>query len=429
MRGLLGAMFAERKLDERVGSVEEMWRDLYGGRISRSGISVSWEKALQVTTALRCAAIIAEAICSIPFKVYRRVEQGNQVVRAEARDHPLFDLLTTAPNDWQTSFEFRETIGLHLALCGNAYVFKNRVRGALRELIPFEPKDVTVIRERDWSVRYRVIGRDGSQQEFTQEAIWHLRGRSWNSYMGLETIALAREALGLALATEESHARMHDRAVRPSGLVTIDAQLTDAQFTRWRNWIDAYYSGPENVGKALILDRAAKWQSLQLTGVDAQHLQTRGFQIEEVCRAMGVLPIMVGYTGDKNATFASSEQMFLAHHQHTARPWHRRIEASTDRWCLTQEERRAGFYTGFVDTELLRGDHKARAEYNKISLGGGGNPGWRTPNEVRGDEELPPYLGGDHLYVPAALGPMNADGVPTLPARPVAGAADPAPEA
>lgn len=410
MRGLFGTIAApEQKATASTtyGGLE-LWRDLFGGRPSATGISVTWKKALEVTTVLRCATIWAEGICSVPWKLYQRVERDGRVGRREAREHPLWDLMSSGPNDWQTSFEFRETIGLHLALCGNAFVFVNRVKGDIVELIPFEPGNVTVEQKPNWDVEYRVTGIDGRQERFPAGAIWHLRRRSWNSYMGLETIALAREAIGLALATEESHGRMHNKAVRPSGVLSMDGTLNEAQFKSLRAWVTENYAGVANTGIPLILDRAAKWQSQQMSGVDAQHLQTRGFQIEESCRALDILPIMVGYTGDKNATFASSEQMFLAHHVHTTRPAHRRVEQSGDKWLLSKEERRRGYYTGFVDTELLRGDHKARAEYYESGI----RAGWMLPEEPRAFEEMDYVAGLDRPRIPLNTTIVGEDGKP-----------------
>lgn len=407
--GVLARLFGREEKDAsgtRYGA-PEIWADLFGGRASLTGITITWKKALEVTTALRCASIIAEGICSVPFKVYQRSEENGQVTRREAREHPLWELLSTSPNDWQTSFEFRETMGLHLALCGNAYAFINRVQGAIAELVPLEPGTVEVVRAPDWTLTYRVTNLQGGQQTFPAAAIWHLRGRSWNSWDGLETIQLAREALGLALATEESHARLHNKSVRPSGVLSVEGALNDKQFVQWRRWIDSYYSGLANAGKALILDRSAKWQSQQMTGVDAQHLQTRGFQIERICEAFGVLPIMVGYS-DKTATYASSEQMFLAHVVHTVRPMHRRVEGSADRWLLSKADRAKGFYTGFVDTELLRGDHAARAAFYESGI----RAGWLTPEEPRAFEDLPYLSGLDRPRIPLNTTIVSADGRP-----------------
>lgn len=422
MRGLFGALVGGVERKDASGTVYgsiELWRELFGGAVTRSGVRVTWEKALQVTTALRCASIIAEGIASVGFGLYRKVIEENRTRRREAADHALFDIISTAPNDWQTSFEFRETLGLHLALCNNAYVFVSRVRGQIVELIPFEPNHVTVIRDENWGLSYRVAPSDGRPQEtFPASTIWHLRGKSWNSYQGLDTVHLAREALGLALATEESHARIHDKAVRPSGVLSVEGEMKEEQFLRWRKWVDAYYTGVQNAGKALILDRSATWQSQQMTGVDAEHVRTRGLQIEEICRAFGVLPIMVGYTGDKSSTYASAEQMFLAHLSFTLRPMYERVEQSAKRWLLTKDERESGLYFDFSENDLLRVSLKERGEYWEKAI----NSSLFTPNEGRDDFGYDAIEGLDRPRMPINYAVIGEDGLPIVPKRPPADA-------
>lgn len=409
MASLFGRLAAGAEVkssgSSRYGHVNEMWGDIFGGRGSRSGRTITWKTALEVTTVLRCAVIIAEGICSVPFLPYRKSIKDGLTRREEAVDHAIYDLMRSAPNDWQTSFEFRETIGLHLALCKNAFVFLNRVRGNIVEMIPFEPGSVQVNRK-GYELTYTVTSSDGTSQTFPSSVIWHLRAQSWNSWMGMETISLAREAIGLALATEESHARLHDKSVRPSGVLSVEGVLDDKQFVKWRRWIDAYYSGLENAGKALILDRSAKWQSQQMTGVDAQHLQTRGFQIEELCRAMGVLPIMVGYTGDKGSTYASAEQMFLAHYSFTLRPLYERMQSSADRWLLTKEDRKAGIYTDFTEAALLRATMEQRGTFWKTMT----DAGIFVPNEARDDFGYDGMPGLDRPRIPLNTALVGPDG-------------------
>ncbi|MBB3264048.1 HK97 family phage portal protein [Azospirillum sp. OGB3] len=367
----------------RKNATLELFREVYGSSPVRSGVTVTWKTALEVTAVLRCVAVISDGLSTVPLKLFQKTGSG----RTEATDHPLHDVLTTAPNDWQDSLQFRETLAFHVALCGNAFVFVNRVRGRISELLPLEPGRVEVKRESNWQLRYWVTGLDGHREEVPAEAIWHLRGPSWNGYMGLEPVRLTREAIGLSMALEQSHARLHRNGVKPSGVYSIEGTLDKPQHERLQEIIAQHMAGVDNTGKPLILDRAAKWLSIAMTGVDAQHLETRKHQIEEICRGFGVNPIMVGYS-DKTATYASAEQMFIAHAVHTIRPWHRRFEASIRRFLLTTEERRAGFYPKFLDNELMRGAAKDRAEYYAKALGSGGTKGWMTQNEVRDCEEM-----------------------------------------
>src|SRR5262249_25379302 len=159
------------------------------------------------------------------------------------------------PNPWQTSFEFREQMGLHLALCGRFVAFRNRSsRGQLLELLPFEPGDVTVKRADDWTLTYEVRSRKtGATEPFPAEAIWHVRGPSWNGYEGLDTIRLARDAIGLAMAAEESHSKLHANGVQAGGVLTVESTLKEEDFNRLKKWIEDNYEGPGNAYKTMIM--------------------------------------------------------------------------------------------------------------------------------------------------------------------------------
>jgi HK97 family phage portal protein len=430
MRGLFGSLAAgvERKdaASSRYGLVDEMWADFFGGaRTSKSGVSVNWKSALSVTTVLACERVRADGHASVPWKLYQRTEtsrNGTTVAgRREARDHPLYDLLATAPNEWMTSLEFRETQSFHVDLAGRSYAFLNKVHGQIVEMILLDPGRVTCSVSRDFSRVYTLHGLDGTFERVSADKIWHVKGPSWDTIEGLDVIRLAAEAIGLALATEESHAAFHRNGVRPSGMLSVEGNLNEAGLIRLAAWVRRNFGGASNTGRMMTVDRNAKFIPFQMNGVDSQHLETRKFQVERICEVLRVMPIMIGFSGDKNATFASAEQMFLAHLIHCVRPIHRRFAGSADLFLLTKEERQKGFYTGFVDADFLSPAMKDKGEFNKTALGGG-NPGWLTQNEVRGFDELPPIDGGDRLYVPANMAAIDKDGnaVPlvTRPALP-----------
>ena len=362
----------------------ELFREIYGGRASYTGRTVNWKSALEVTTVLACARVIGEGLAQVPCKVYRETPDGES--RMPAKDHPLYDVLHRRPNFYQTSFEYRETIGLHTVLCGNHFSFINRVGGRVVELIPFEPQWVTVQRDqKTLELSYTVQPESGASQTFPAEAIWHIRGPSWSSWMGLEAVKLAREAIGLALATEESHARLHKNGARVGGVISVEGTLTDPKYEQMRKWVEQNFEGAANAHRTMILDRAAKFTAAQQTGVDSEHLATRRYQVEEICRSMRVMPIMVGMES-KNSTYASAEQMFLAHVVHTMSPWYERIEQSADVNLLTRAERDKGYYVKFLEEGLLRGSLKDTKDY----LLGLVNGGLMTPNEGRAKLDLNP---------------------------------------
>lgn len=381
---------------QKSGSLRDLLRTA-AGRISASGQAVNSKTAIQVATVYACCRVIGEGVAQVPLKIM----QTTGKTRLPATNAPLYDLLGSKPNPWQTSFEYREMLVWHAVLGGNHFSFINRGSGGkILELVPFSPGQVTVKRAKDWSLSYVVRANDGESQTFPAESIWHVKGPSWDGWNALEPVKLAREAIGLAMATEEAAGALHKNGVRPSGVYSVEGKLVGTQYKELSDWIDTHQAGAANTGKPLILDRAAKWVGTQMTGTEAQSYETRRFQIEEICRFARVMPIMVGHA-DKVATYASSEQMFLAHVVHTLAPWYQRLEQSIDAFLLTAAERNSGIYSNFVEEGLLRGS----ALSTKDTILGYVNGGLMTANEGRAKLDMNPDPNplNDQLRIPVYI--------------------------
>ena len=385
----------------------DLYRDLLLQASAKSGVAVNWRTALQASTAFGCARVIAEGLAQVPFKLFKERSSIGGGMDA-ARDHDLYELLYLKPNAWQTSFEFREQIALHLVFMGDAYVVKVRgMRDKIVELLPFEPNSVQVKRGKGMERSYLITTRDG-QIAVAAEDMWHIRGISWDGVQGLEGIKLAREAIGLSLALEEHAARMFSNGAKPGGILTTEQNLKDPeQIKLLREQWETTQGGNANAYKTAIMSGGLKFMPLAMTGVDAQHLEQRRFEVENTCRFFRVLPIMV-MQADKAATYASSENMFIAHVVHTLMPWYTRIEQSADVNLLTKEERAQGYYSKFMAQALLRGASTDRANYYSKALGAGGSPAWMTQDEIRALEEMNP-MGGTAAALPIATNvPANA---------------------
>jgi HK97 family phage portal protein len=371
-----------------------------GARLSGAGAVVNWQSSLRVTTMIGIARVLGDGLSQVPFRLMQLGEGGERRI---ARDHPLFDLLYRRPNSWQTSFEFRETICSHVVLTGNAFIWKGMVGRARRvaSLEPLEPGRECMVRRENGKLVYSGV-RDGRPVTYAPDEIWHIRGPSWNGWEGMDAVRQAREAIGLAIATESAHADFHRNGARVSGVHSVAGNLSQAKFDQLSAWLDRHSQGGDRAGKPVILDMEAKFSTTQMSGVDAQHLETRRFQIEEMCRAFRVMPIMLGQS-DKVATYASAEQMFLAHVVHTLMPWYERIEQSADINLLSEEERQQGYYTKFNANALLRGAAKDRADYFSKALGSGGSPAWMSQDEVRALEELDPRGGPADILSAGAM--------------------------
>jgi HK97 family phage portal protein len=361
-------------------SNDDVLRDLLSGSNSKSGQSVTLTSALEVPVVLGIARVIAEGVAQVPWKLYQRIGEG----RIEARDHPLFYLLHRRPNEWQTSFEFREQIMLHLVLAGNAFVFVNRSsNGSIIELLPYEPGSVTVKRRDDMSMEYRIRLANGSDVVIPRQNMWHVRGPSWNGYLGLDAVKQARNAIGMSMAMEEFGSALFANGARPGGLISTEQPLKAEQVKAIKDQWASAQAGSGNAMKTALLHSGLKYQPLSWNADEAQFIEAQKRVILNLCAAFRVNPIMVQQT-EGSAAYASVEQMFLAHLVHTLMPWYERIEQSAEIGLLTEAERKAGFYTKLEAKGLMRGTAKERAEYMQIMR----QNGVITANEWRDYEEM-----------------------------------------
>lgn len=389
-------IFADAFASKSVSSLD-IFREIYGAPQSKSGARVNSDTAIDVSTVFACCRVIGEGVAQVPLQLMQDSKDGK--TKQKAKQHHLYDKLAYKPNRWQTSFEYREMTCWHVVLTGNHYSFINRLGGKIVELFPFLPKSVTPI-FKDGDLKYEVSSEDGKKKIFPQESILHVRGPSMNGWLGLDCVKHAREAIGLAMATEGAAASLHKNGARPSGSYSVEGKLNEKQYKDLSKWVNDHFSGSENAGKPLILDSAAKWMTTQMTGIDAQSLEQRRFQIEEICRFARVMPIMVGHS-DKASTYASAEQMFLAHVVHTLAPWYQRIEQCLDASLLTDKERAAGYYFNFVEEGLLRGS----LIDTKETILGYVNGGILTPNEGRAKLDQNPDAdpASDKLRIPTNI--------------------------
>lgn len=367
-----------------LGDSEAVRRAILGGQQAKSGAAVTADTALNVTAVLACARVLGLGLAQVPFKMYRRDRTG---VAAEERDHPLFAVMQRQANAVQTAFELREQIGLHLALTGNAFVLKLRnAPGQIVELQALRPQAVTVLLEASGApAGYRYTSA-GTQVVFPPSEIWHLRNTAWEMAVGLEPVAMAREAIGLGLATEEFAARLFSNGARPGGILSSDVNLKPEQYEWLRKSWDDMNTGSGNAMRTAILSGGLKWQSLSYTADEAQFIEGRKFIVEEICRAFGVQPIMVMHN-DNQAAYASVEQRYIAHYRDTLAPLFRRVEMSATVNLLTKAEQAEGLYFEHDARGLLRGTARERAEFYALMT----QNGFMTQNEVRAAENMAPF--------------------------------------
>ena len=369
-----------------------------GGTVA--GVVVTDKTALQVSTVLACVKTIADGCATPDLHVYREMDDGT---RQRATNIPEYRLLSRRPNEWQTSFEWRRQMTIHAALTGAGLSIKVKgLNGRVKELIPVMPGQWDVQRNSRYGLVYKCWDQFGVIGEFKPDDVFLLNNLQWDWVKPMNAVTLARAAIGLAMATERSQSAMHANGLRPSGTYSVEGNLNAEQHERLAAFLKRK-SGPDNTGTPLILDRAAKWFNTSISGVDAQHVETRRLQIEEICRAYGVFPIMVGHS-DKSATFASSEAFFSAHVKHTLAPWHRAWTQRIDEMLLDGS---GPLFAEFDTRYLLAGSTTDRAQWARTMV----EMGIYTRNEIRDNEGLDPLPGLDEPLTPLNMtqGDESAD--------------------
>jgi len=357
------------------------------GWSASAGGSVTEGNAVDVAAVFCAARVIAEGIGQMPVRVVEDTyDSETDLLRLKVRrDHWAHKLLVQKPNSWQTSYEFREGMVFNAALGRGAIAIKSVVGGEVRELLPVPAGSWTIEQEPDWSLKIRVDYADKSHGYFDLSQVFYLRGPSLDGFQALPAVRQAREAIGLSRALERQQAQLAGNGGKPSGVLSFAMPLKPETKEKLREtWKEKY--GPNGEGGIAILDGDAKFQSMTMTSVDAQYIETRRLQIEEIARVFRVQPIML-MQADKAATFASAEQMFRNHVIHTLGPWIERWEQAATRDILGHD---SGLRVDLDERNLMRGDFKDQAEYYAKALGAGGGPAWMTQNEIRVEVGLNP---------------------------------------
>lgn len=376
---------------------------------SGSGKSVTAQTAIQLSTVYACVRVISETVASLPLGVYEATDDGN----LKAGDHPLYHLLHDEPNTEMTSFVFREVMLAHLLLYGNSYSQiirsgKNTVVG----LYPLLPDHMDVDRDSKGNLTYTYTTSDGKTVVIKPQDILHIPGLGFDGIIGYSPIALEKNAIGLGIASEEYGSKFFSNGARPSGILTHPNTVKNPKAVR-ESWNSAY-GGSSNSNRVAILEEGMTFTPLSIPNNEAQFLETRKFQVDEICRIFRVPPHLVGNL--EHATFSNIEHQSIDFAVHTIRPWLVRIEQSMNRALFTDQEK-GRFYVQFNIDGLMRGDYKSRMEGYAIAR----QNGWMSANDIRALENqnpIPKEEGGDAYLVNGNMIPLTTAMNAQTPAEP-----------
>ena len=376
---------------------------------SSSGKAVTERSAMQMTAVYSCVRILSEAVAGLPLHVYRYNDSGG---KEKAVDHPLYLLLHDEPNPEMTSFIFRETLMTHLLLWGNAsaQIIRNG-KGEIIALYPLMPNKMTVDRDENGHLYYR-YNRSNDEAIQSKEStvilqpkdVLHIPGLGFDGLVGYSPIAMAKNAIGLAIATEEYGAKFFANGAAPSGVLEHPGTIKDPSKVR-EAW-QSQFGGSSNSGKVAVLEEGMKYTPISISPEQAQFLETRKFQINEIARIFRVPPHMVGDL--EKSSFSNIEQQSLEFVKYTLDPWVVRWEQAMSRALFNSDEKKR-YFVKFNLEGLLRGDYQSRMEGYATAR----QNGWMSANDIRELENLDriaPEDGGDLYLVNGNMVPLPLAG-------------------
>jgi HK97 family phage portal protein len=408
---------ASAPAESRSGSGASGWDALIdlGARVA-SGVAVSPESALSLTSAFSAINTLSTDLSALPIKLYRKRKDGG---RDEQGDHPAAVLLASSPDGESTSMRWRQASYGHLFGWGNGYgeIAFDREGYPTGAYLMDPRKTCPKRRPQDGRLYY-----DTGSGTLPPYRVLHFAGLGFDGLVGYSPIAKAREAVGLALAAESYGAGLFGNGSRPLGVLKSPKALDGKAIANIRESWQAIHGGAKNSGKTAILENGLEWQAISINPEDAQFLATRQFQVVEIARMFRLPPSKIGDMSD--AHYNNIEASNLDYMTTTLMPWCEQIEQELNRKLLMEDERKAGFYFEHNMTAFLRGDMKSRAEfYTRMR-----DLGVLSPNQICGFENLNP-IGpeGDLRLVPLNMVSLAEAGKPkpaAAPAQPAAAGAD-----
>ena len=404
--GILSGLFRTRDAPQN-RTAGSSYSFFMGG--SASGKQVNERTSMQMTAVYSCVRILSEAVASLPLNVFRYTGNGG---KEKAFDHPLYRLLHDEPNPEMSSFIFRETLMTHLLLWGNAYaqIIRNG-KGEVIALYPLMPDRMTVDRDSNGRLyyKYRKSNDDAPTMEnssviLAPSDVLHVPGLGFDGLVGYSPIAMAKNAIGLAIAAEEYGSKFYANGAAPSGVLEHPGTLKDP--ARVRDSWNSTFGGSSNSHKVAVLEEGMKYTPISISPNEAQFLETRKFQINEIARIFRVPPHMVGDL--EKSSFSNIEQQSLEFVKYTLDPWVIRWEQAFYRTLLSEEEKKSYFFKFNVEG-LLRGDYQSRMQGYATAR----QNGWMSANDIRGLEDLdriPAELGGDLYLINGNMLPLESAG-------------------
>ncbi len=387
-------------------TVQELANIIGGGAISNAGPVVNETTAMKVSAVYACVALVAGAIGTLPLPVYERTSEGRNRV-----DHPYFWLLNEQPEPDISAAVFWEYMESARMFYGDSFAEIIRPTFGSSKVAGFKahhPLRVDPFRDSHGELFYRIQPLVGAQYVLHPADMIHVPSLGYDGVRSPSPITYAaRQSVGTSLAAGEYSARFFSNGARPDFALKMAGNLTEDQAKLLRATWGERHSGVSNSHLPAILTGGLEVEQLTMSAVDSQILQTSSWNLEEICRVLGVPPFMVGSTEKSTSWGTGQENMGRGFVKYTLLRTLRKIEQEFNRKLWPS---RTQYFVEFDVSGIERGDLKSENDALRVAIGRAGEPGWLTVNEVRHIKLLPPVDGGDTLNT----------GLPTPPPDPSA---------
>ena len=376
------------------GSIDEHIKSfLSGDELGQS--TVTTDTAMKYSAVAACVRVRAETVASVPIMLYKKTDDGREVETNEL----IYDILHSRPNEEMAPFGFKECMMTNFDLSGNAVCERliNKA-GELVGLQPYSHEIVRIGRDKQTKKLLYEVGEGEDKKILKREQVFHVPNLSYNGVIGMSPIEYAAQSIQLGLSYEAYGVNFYANGAMPSGTLEHPDALKDDAFERLKKDLKDNYTGMKKAGVPMILEGGMKWNQVTINPIDAQLLESKYFQIEDICRIYRIPPHLIQDL--RKSTNNNIEHQSLEFVMYTMLPIFKRYEDNINMQLLTPEQRKKGIYAEFKLDSLLRGDSKTRAEAYSIGRLGG----WLSVNDIRRLENMPKIPNGDRY-----LEPLNYD--------------------
>lgn len=368
-------------------AVAEFLKD---GKVSTSGVTVSEEAAMRNPAVFRSVSLLAQTIGMLPVHLI------DKETKEKARDHGLFETLHRRPNDFQSAYSFRVLMQTRALVNGNAYALIVRGRGSQKSFrfIPLDPERMTASLNPDWSPKYEYQPKKGAKQVYGARDILHVTSMTYDGLKGISLVRQAADAIGLAISAELAAARMFQNGAFVNGVLESEKPLGEAALRRLKAAWQDFYSGASKAGGTPVLEQGLKYKPIGPTSRDAQHMELREHQVEEIARIFGIpRPLLMVDETSWGSGIEALGQFFV---RYGLGPWIEAWQQAIERSVLDDADRKA-YEVKFNTGALTRGSLKDQADYFAKASGSGGHQGWLTVNQILDMLDMPAHPDGDKL--------------------------------